>query len=228
MARPVYILGDVHGKFDELMRIVKDNDIKDCYIICVGDLGIGFHDNRLKEIRAVNFYNQFFKARNIYFMSIRGNHDDPSYFFNKRGKMEHSNFELLDDYTTRTLNGEKYLFVGGAISIDRRIRVFGKSYWEDETFNLVPEKIVDCDVLITHSVPSWNGNFSKSGINSWCEKDATLWDECLKEREGHDELIMLSKPTKHYAGHMHISLSTTLNGCTSRIVDELEIITHHQ
>jgi hypothetical protein len=134
---------------------------------------------------------------------------------------------LLPDYHTQIINGEKFLFVGGAISIDRKIRQEGFSYWENEPFVLDESKIEECDVLITHSAPTWLGPFDKKVILSWCEKDEFLWRDCLKEREDHDILFELAKPKKSYAGHFHKRFSVDINGCRAKILAELEIIPHN-
>jgi UDP-2,3-diacylglucosamine pyrophosphatase LpxH len=225
MQKPVYIIGDVHGKVDALQRIIDEHDIKDCIFICVGDLGIGFKQDRTKDLRGIAHFNKFLAPRNIHFLSIRGNHDDPSYFIGK-GRVAHSHVELLDDYTLREINGEKFLFVGGAVSIDRQIRKEGVSYWSDEKFVLDTSKIARCDVLITHSAPSWNGPCDKDGIRGWCEKDPTLWDECLQERKEHDILIKLTGARKHYCGHFHTFSRMDHDDCRSYILDELEIMAH--
>jgi len=218
----VLILGDVHGEWEKLFSLINRYDIKDCYLICVGDLGIGFANSHSKEIRTLEIANTFFTVRNINFLSIRGNHDNPAFF--KKEIKSFSNIRLIPDYHTEIINDEKFLFVGGAVSIDRTHRKEGISYWSDEGFVLKPELVEKCDVLITHSVPSWNGPNNKSGIESWCSKDPTLWEECMAERFGHDKLIELCKPKRHYAGHMHISSTVAMNGCISKILNELEII----
>jgi hypothetical protein len=100
------------------------------------------------------------------------------------------------------------------------------SYWKDESFVLKPELIKPCDVLIAHSAPTWIGPFDKQGIKSWCDQDPTLWDECVKEREHHNELILLSQPSKAYFGHFHESHLVEMNGCKARILAEMEITEH--
>ena len=223
--KQILIVGDIHGKFRPLLSDIVRKGIENCYLICVGDLGIGSHYSRKGEIEACKDLNAFMQDRNIHFMSIHGNHDDPSYF-KKGSSAPFSNFELLEDYTVRELNGEKFLFVGGAVSIDRLYRREGSSYWRDETFGLDESKIQECDVLITHSAPSWVGPFDKQGISSWCKKDTTLWDECLTERKDHDTLLKLSKPKRSYHGHFHLYSQVEHNGTVATIIDELQIIEH--
>lgn len=218
----IYIVGDTHGEWEALFRKIDHLGIGNCYLIHVGDGGEGFLTKE-KQLRQFEHLNNCFKKRNIQYKSIRGNHSDPDYF---QGQVKHSHFELIPDYTYREFNGEKFLFVGGAISIDRRLRVPHMSWWEDEAFVLKPELVEKVDVLITHTIPQWSGDFQKSGIVSWCEKDSTLWEEAVIERENISKLIELCQPKKHYSGHFHKSCFTSYNGCDSLILDILEIVEH--
>ena len=131
---------------------------------------------------------------------------------------------MLPDYTTLTLNDKKFLFVGGAISIDRTMRKEGISYWKDEVFKLDESKIQQCDVLITHSAPTWNGPIEKNGmLATFCQKDPTLWDECMEERKQHDILVKLSGAKRHYCGHFHQYFVVDFDDCVSTILDILQI-----
>jgi len=219
MSKPIYIVGDIHGKWDQLFLKIKASGIRNFILVGVGDLGIGFLDAD-KQARQFDYVNSFFGGKGIDFIGIRGNHDDPSYY---DGSIDYSNFKLLPDYTSLTLNDKEFLFVGGAVSIDRKIRKEGVSYWADEKFILGHSKIKRCDVLVTHSAPTWSGPFDKSGISGWCDRDETLWDECLQERKDHDVLIKLCGASRHYCGHFHTSSSVDFDGCISTILDELEV-----
>jgi predicted phosphodiesterase len=219
MSKPIYIVGDIHGKWDQLFLKIKASGIRNFTLIGVGDLGVGFLDAD-KQARQFDYVNSFFGGKGIDFIGIRGNHDDPSYY---DGSIDYSNFKLLPDYTSLTLNDKEFLFVGGAVSIDRKIRKEGVSYWADEKFILDHSKIKRCDVLVTHSAPTWSGPFDKSGISGWCDRDETLWDECLQERKDHDVLIKLCGASRHYCGHFHTSSSVDFDGCISTILDELEV-----
>jgi hypothetical protein len=219
---PVCITTDHHGEWDALFRKLEHLQIEDCVLLHCGDIGIGFKSPD-KQHKEIEFVNNRFKKRNIQFKGIAGNHDHREYF---QGNVNLSNFELLPDYTYREFNGEKFLFVGGAVSIDRLIRVPNMSWWEDEAFILKPELVDKVDVLITHTAPNWIGDFQKSGISGWCEKDPTLWKECVKEREDIAKLIELCGAKKHRCGHFHQSHFSSHNGCDSRILDILEIVEH--
>lgn len=224
--KPIILIGDIHGAFNRLKDLIWKQQIENCWLICVGDLGIGFNYSPEGEMQACKDLNSYFAKRNIHFLSIRGNHDDPLYFNDPQYRIDLSNFKLLPDYHRETLNGEEFLFVGGAVSIDRKYRVLGRSYWEDELFVLKPELAGKCDVLVTHSAPYWIGPFDKEGLAGWSEKDPTLWDECYKERIEHDELIKLCQPRKHYCGHFHTSSWVDFRDCYSTILNIEETKEH--
>ena len=77
---PIIFLGDHHGAWNELFYLIDKNKIKDCHIISVGDLGIGFKSKKEYEYSLSEKLNNEFKEKNINFYGIRGNHDNPSYF----------------------------------------------------------------------------------------------------------------------------------------------------
>lgn len=220
----VLLVGDIHGYFSSLLDKIEQKDIRDCILICVGDLGIGFKYGSDGELAGMLQLSNWFEKRNIKFKSIRGNHDDPWYW--QSHPTNYSHFELIPDYTTKDINGEKWLFVGGGISIDRTVRRLGYTYWKDEVFVLDESKVVECDVLVTHSGPSWIGPFDKAGISGWCQRDETLWDECLKERKDHNRLYELAKAKKAYLGHFHMYQAVEHGGCHATILDELQIVEH--
>ena len=221
----IYILGDTHGNWTPLLSRINYFDIRDCTIIHVGDIGLGFKDfdDQEEELEKIN---ESFKERGINFMGIRGNHDDPQYF---DGHYNFTNMDFLPDYTVREIGGRKFQFIGGATSVDRMQRKEDISWWKDEKFDFDPDRCVKCDVLITHSAPSWNGPTDKDPISNWCRVDKDLWSELQLERIEHSRVIELCQPSRHYCGHFHLSSSSKNDGCISRIlnIDELLEITHN-
>ena len=87
---------------------------------------------------------------------MRGNHDNPNIWINNTFK--YSNIKLIQDYETKIFNNKKYLFVGGAISVDRKQRKEGIDYWNNEKFILDEDKLntfSDIDIVITHTCPEY-------------------------------------------------------------------------
>ena len=227
----VYFIGDIHGNIINTTRhtrtlkrdVIERFDLRDCLIICVGDLGLGFGGS----IEELHELNEFLKGVNVTLWSIRGNHDDPA-LFNGVQRYQLSNFEAIEDYTVREINEELFLFVGGGISIDRtgRHRNQGSTYWEDERFVFDYKKIVHCDVLVTHSGPTWIGPYDKSGLQDWARNDPSLLSDCAQERINHNSLVNISTPKKHYCGHFHMYQVIEHNNCTHHILEELQIYEH--
>ena len=240
-------LGDLHIKKGFIKTLIleikrleigKNEDI--AYIIQVGDFGIGFYPKSDKNF--LLRLNKFLKSRNIVMLVIRGNHDDPAYF---KGNHIYSNLQLLEDYTVMDIYDKKYLFIGGAVSIDRVSRQKDIEYavkkdkiltgwWEDEVFVLDRKKletITGIDVLITHTTLEYCypdnrirfGNF----VDSFAENDILLKHDLTIERREVTEMFNIlkkngNKISEMYYGHFHSS-AVTMNGyCNHYLLDIYE------
>ena len=221
----IYILGDTHGHWLRFFQDVERLDIRDALVIHVGDVGVGFSSQEGEYTKLHNL-NKKLAERNINMIAIRGNHDEPQYFSDNT---TFSHLELLRDYTTREINGEKFLFVGGAISVDRYYRSSGIDYWPEEAFVLDEEKAQKCDVLITHTAPSWIG---PSHHNGFCVQffgnDPKLKEELGEEREKMNRLFELTRPNHLFCGHFHTSECKYNSGCWGRILDINELIRYEK
>jgi hypothetical protein len=220
--KPLLFLGDHHGEWSYLLDIVDAKKISDCYLISVGDSGIGF-TNKENQEKNNHWLNEEFKERNIVFMAARGNHDDPAYF-QGANRVSLSNFELIEDYTVAEYNGKKIQFIGGAVSIDRTARKEGVSYWEDEAVKLDRDKCKKVDILVTHTAPSWcfPQQFNEM-VYGWALEDAYLIGDLSNERVIMDEIFKLCKPYLHLYGHFHSSWTEEINGCKHKLLDINEI-----
>lgn len=220
--KPLIFLGDHHGNWGDLFYIITSKNIENCYLISVGDSGIGFKPNQ-EQVKYINELNDRFKKNNIIFMSIRGNHDDPSYY--KKGKFELSNFKLIEDYTIKIHDGKLIHFIGGSISIDRTGRREGISYWQDEGLVFDKEKLHHkVDILVTHTAPSWcfPQKFNEM-VYGWAREDAYLLEDLIDERAVMDEIVKTCKPSLHIYGHFHSSWNEEINGCNHRLLNINEI-----
>lgn len=228
----IILVGDTHGDWQTIFRKIEYTNVRDCTLIHVGDVGIGFLD-RERQHEILCDVSSFLSEKNIHMYAIRGNHDDPAYFVELNDN--YSNLTLLPDYSHLELNGETWLFVGGAISIDReghyvktgeRIRVQGSTWWHDEGFVFEPSRVVQCDVLVTHTAPSWIGPNDKGCIAYYTNNDPTLWDDCTDERIRMNKLIEACGAKRHYCGHFHVSAIAENNGCRSTILNINELLEH--
>lgn len=238
----ILAIGDIHGNFNFLKNQIISKKISDCTIIQVGDFGIGFTHKENDEQTLSNL-NDFLKDLNVTLLAIRGNHDNPDFF---NGDYFYSNLNLLTDYTTLKLEGRNYIFIGGAISIDRSERIkennsnikYGskkRCYWEREKFEYKPELLKDLrdiDVIITHTAPDWCDPDNKRGfgrfVEDWSKYDSKLIGDLIFERNQMSnvflDLYQHNNIKEHFYGHFHKSMIQEVNGVKHRLLDINEII----
>ena len=232
-------LGDLHGNFNIINQYVTRFDIRDAYIIQVGDFGVGFK-TLVKEKRQLDDINTALIKRNVIVYAIRGNHDQPSYFENDPFGL--SNIKLVKDYTVLNLVGKNILCIGGAISIDRTVRYTKRqlegdyttnigvdSWWKDEEFNYDDSKLVDLrdiNIVVTHTAPDYcwpdNSNGFAPIVNDFASMDKTLKTELLDERRrmtlAFQTVKMYNDIEYAYNGHFHANHVTEIYGTKHRVL----------
>jgi len=232
-------VGDVHGKWGELEAKLRRLEVRGETIVQVGDFGVGFGgpSGRLGERDALGRLNTFLAGSDNSLLAIRGNHDDPAYF---RGGGKHAgdydHMCLVADYTVDVVAGHKMLFVGGAVSIDRRERRVGRSYWLDEGFRLDEQALAAADLtdlwaVVTHSAPSFAPPVASSMgsplVMSFAQRDSTLLKEVNDERDDlrrlYDLVVARSRPTAWLYGHFHSHATADIGGTRFVLLGELEI-----
>ena len=216
------VVGDLHGTFRQLEKIIASTDEK--IIIQVGDFGLGFMPVDA-QVKVLNTLNEKLKFHNKYLYAIRGNHDDPFYWDNANSIDEaFTNMHLVPDYTVHVLEGQSILFVGGALSIDRKVRTEGKDYWKDEVFDYDEDKLntqlmlhPNIDIVITHTAPHfcYPTRFNDL-VFSYAIHDKSLLDELRAERLSmarmYDVICHKSRPGYWVYGHMHSSYTQNIDG----------------
>ena len=234
----IIILGDIHGNFKTLVHKIESMGISNCHIIQVGDFGIGY-EFRQKDIENLKIINEFLSSKDITMYVIRGNHDDPSFF---NGDWVMDNLKLLPDYTSMDIEGKKFIFIGGAISMDRKINksnnlhysikgIDKKCYWEGETLvynSEITKSIKDVDVVITHTAPEWcfPHGVDASIVNYYAQSDMSLKSDLLLERSLMSNIFLdlmgNNEIKNHFYGHFHMSKSEIINGINHHLIDQWE------
>jgi hypothetical protein len=149
------LLGDIHGDWNYLQKIVNSNSNKS--IICLGDFG--YWPNT--EIWPPNITS----TTPIYF--IDGNHEnfwamkDNDLLLWEEPKKVRGNIYYLSRGLTFKLEDKNILCCGGGESIDRLYRTIGQNWFPEESISYTDvqkciEKIKDeeIDLVITHAAPS--------------------------------------------------------------------------
>ena len=245
-AKSLVICGDIHGDFVPLVyEITVRYGMRDTLVIVAGDCGFGFEKP--------DAYNNIFRRiekrlvqNNCWIAMVRGNHDDPAYFelqADGNTLIHHARWQTVPDYTVIQACGRMVLCVGGAVSVDRQIRMremerhLGKRYyWPNETVRYDAEALeairdagLKVDTVVTHTAPSMCEFQSKQGLATWAQCDATLLDDCKAERAAMDDIIVHLKHDKHplerwYYGHFHNSWHSEIDGVWFTMLDIMELL----
>jgi len=224
--KKIFIVGDLHGNYNPILDCL-DNIEKDSLIIQVGDCGVGFRLNHIQRMILIEIQKQL-KEKNSKLYIIRGNHDNPSIFPNQIDNIYH-----LNDYTYKEINGLKWLFVGGATSIDRYSRTENHNWWKDEIVVYNPDKCKEkCDVLITHTSgvrcsPHDSDEELKKIISLYVpdlgNHQDIMFNDLKNERQKIEKILIKTQPKFHYYGHYHFSKYEIIDGCHTYLLNINEI-----
>ena len=244
-AKSLVICGDIHGDFVPLVyEMCMRYGMRDTLVIVAGDCGFGFekpgaYDNVFRRIEKRLAQN------NCWIVMVRGNHDDPMCFdLQTDGKtpIHHTRWQTVPDYTIIQACGRTVLCVGGAISVDRQIRLRemerhpGKQYYwqgeapryDAEALDAIREQGLQVDIVVTHTAPSKCEFQSKAGLATWAQNDAELLQDCDAERTTMDAILVHLKRDGHplerwYYGHFHNSWHGEIDGVWFKMLDIMEL-----
>ncbi len=210
-----YITGDTHGSFGRIFSFCeKNNTTKDDVIIILGDAGINYYlfgmDENLKsELHAMP----------ITFFCIHGNHEErpfniPSYeeqiWHGATVYVEprYPNIIFAKDGEIYDFEGQKYIAIGGAYSVDKYIRLMRGYPWfeseqPDDKIKAYVESQLEkvnwtVDGVFSHTVPiDYEPTWAfLSGIDqSRIDKTTEIWLGKIEKK---------LKYKRWFAGHFHV------------------------
>lgn len=194
-------IGDVHGKFNQYLKVIEDCDAS----IQCGDMGLGFGKNFPKD-KVIGWH-----------MFIRGNHDNPNVCYQNKNWIPDGRFFVPDSI----------FCLGGAWSIDWEYRqnyemMYGRKIWWPNEECSVPklQKIIDFyeevkpQIVITHDCPVVMAH----EIHSQHE-----WDKS-KTRQALDAMFEVHKPDFWIFGHHHVNMTKDIQGTRFICLDELSFV----
>lgn len=232
-----FVIGDVHGRWDEIQKGFYQIDLDNVLYIQIGDFNIGYNDVEV-EMRDLKILDHVLESTNSDMWVIRGNHDNPFWF--RKGEFDEyksqlKRIEFLEDWTTREVDGEKFFFLGGANSIDRLVRQkdLTTTWWKEEIIDFNGGTVpMDADRMFAHTAPNICEPFtlgplvekySKDRFDIFgkeLEGDKTLKGDLFTERENMRNIVeQITNLKSFYYGHFHRGYSSTIEGCQYRCVD---------
>lgn len=171
MHRHIYITGDKHGEFNSLLWFIEKHPFltKDDIIIILGDVGLNYYMDLSDTVQK----GKLSKCP-CTFVCLHGNHEQrPSEIFTYQKKYidmlgcecwveeEFPNILFPDD-GLMTIDGIRFLVMGGAYSIDKHFRIahgwnwFETEQMSDETMNRIRTLIKETntfDYVLSHTCP---------------------------------------------------------------------------
>lgn len=148
----IALVGDVHGDTTAaLTAIYRASDMGAERIIFLGDFGYNFTEHFVSELTVAS------EATGLLIEWIDGNHENFSYL-QSIGFNLGSRFIYHRRGSTEYIDGVKFMFLGGATSVDRQYREAGRSWWPQEalTFSEIAyafDKAPGTDVMLMHDAP---------------------------------------------------------------------------
>ena len=207
----ITILGDVHGKERQCLKVIEDNE----YVMQIGDLGFnyGYQDDVDTEK----------------FKFIGGNHDNWDTLMCKKEVPGY-----LGRYGAYTMNGIKFFYISGGYSIDdgyrreHRARGGGTSWWHNEELSFTEMEACKKlylkekpEILLTHSpCRTTISQMTNSKLIEQLGFDSDFW---CQTSSFYDNLLVAHAPKIHVAGHMHRSYYEVRDGVTFYGLGELEM-----
>lgn len=206
-------IGDVHGKYSQYKKLIKEATAMNKPTIQVGDMGVGFLQATVDGIKpAANPPYDYMVAGNHRF--IRGNHDNPEEC------AKHSQWIKDGHYDSDTIT----MFIGGAVSVDKLFRTEGWNYWETEelTSEALRGLIIDYEkvkpvVMVTHDCPEPIAleMIRLSGRNKL--------DYPSRTRDALTSMWEIHQPELWVFGHWHKSADFKADNTRFVCLDELEM-----
>jgi predicted phosphodiesterase len=193
----ITIIGDVHGKYDDYLKIIR-KDENYSYTVQLGDFG--FKYETLKNVDSTRH------------LILPGNHDNYNDCYN------HSHF--LGDYGYTSLNRVIFFYYRGAYSIDRQDRTIGINWWEQEQVTI--DQFMKArelyrefkpDIVLTHDCPDFM-------VRDYVGPYARVYENITNWALG--ELYKIHQPKLWIHGHYHQSKTTVYENTKFICLDELE------
>lgn len=182
---------DVHGKFSRYKTVIKDCPKS----IQVGDMGVGFRSWPHGELSANPPFDAMSAGDHRF---IRGNHDNP-------GACAKQRYWIADGAVE-----DGMMLIGGAVSIDKALRIEDYSWWPDEELsigelNALVDKYIEVKprIMVTHECPE---EISRVILARYGLPGIELGDFPSRTRQAFQAMLSAHSPKEWIFGHYHVDL----------------------
>lgn len=196
----VYLTGDIHGRTNRIVEFAETMTLtKNDTIIILGDVGANYYQDNRDRIRK----DDLARLKPTIFC-IHGNHECrpcnigtyelvPWNGGNVWVESEYPNILFAKDGDIYTIEGMKYLVIGGAYSVDKFYRLATFMNWfpdeqpSDEIKSYVEQQIQEnhIDIVLSHTCPikyEPTEMFLPQVDQSKIDKSTEIWLDSIEER----------------------------------------------
>lgn len=211
-------LGDTHGDLDFVVRAAELAAENDAEIIQVGDWGfiwtwlnmktmVSSISNQVKQLSIeLERAGEKFAKPPVVMRFIDGNHDHHPELRRLSGgdatNLEHNVIYQPRGSVHEDKDGTRFLFLGGAPSIDKIMRTPGVTWWPEETITQdefeLARQAENIDVLVTHDAHDYPYGFKPKGDPKFREQSAQSMEYIRR-------LLYKHNPKLHVHGHWHFA-----------------------
>jgi len=215
--------GDWHGNSQHAQNVFAHAcRVEADAVIQLGDFGYGWsvqhgkggvlYDNFTKTVSA------FAKAAETPCYWLPGNHENYDFLEEQAAKVSphplvaNRGYELesmvvyLPRPTALEFDGLRFLVMGGAASVDKRMRIPGKSWWHQEEITWAEvdacAELGQFDVLLSHDFP-WECNIVDRHLDPYWGQEAM--EKTTESRQKISEIVKASGVRAVFHGHLHVA-----------------------
>jgi len=175
----IYIVGDLKNQSYRLMMKIDLRKLVDSHIIVLGNFGIGTLNKSIEEKNLISI-NKKLKENNNKIYLLLGNLDDEKLF--EKYKSKYKNIIFTEEYDTKTIEGVKFLFLGGSDSYDR-VYEFNHKRIKPVMFREfdVPHNL-STDIVLSHENVDFIYPYNLQNLKPFSKADKWIYNDIKKRR----------------------------------------------
>jgi Calcineurin-like phosphoesterase len=211
------LAGDWHGNAFWARRVIAHAASLDVdTILQLGDFGYWVDDPETDAYLAA--VDDELRTAGIRLFWLDGNHEDHTRRAEWGDPARYPNLTYLPRGFRWNWWGRTWMSVGGATSVDKRLRVEGESWWPGEELTDADVEHAmregDVDVIVSHDCPRGVdipgvGPDTKSGVRGNWPPD--ILEGAQRHRDKLAQICRATQPSRLFHGHYHIGYTGTLD-----------------
>jgi len=173
----IYMVGDLDCQSYKLLMKIDLRQIINSHLIILGNFGIGTLDKSIEK-KNLALINRKLKENNNKIYLLRGNLDNEKLF----EKYIYSNIEFPKDYDVISIEGIRFMFVGGSENYDR-VHYFNHSRVKPTAFREFDMPKERFDIVISHENVDFIEPYNLYNLKSFSKTDKWIYNDVKKKRE---------------------------------------------